>query len=68
MLQSWWAAYVYVEDVDALHLEWSALGIEITAPEDRPYGCRDFDLVDPDGHRIAFGTDIDDAARPGLRK
>jgi hypothetical protein len=33
---------------------------------DNPYGCDDFDVIDPDGHRIAFGQDMEPGARPGL--
>ncbi|MEM8797190.1 MAG: VOC family protein [Pseudomonadota bacterium] len=55
----WWAAYLYVDDVDALHAEFKAVkGLEVSAPENKVYGCRDFDIVDCDGHRIAFGQDL----------
>ena len=43
----WWAAYVYLEDVAALHAEFWAEGLEpgpIRTPEH--YGCRDFGLID----------------------
>lgn len=54
-----WAMYVYVDDADALHAELAAIGgLELSEPCDEPYGCRDFDVVDPDGHRIAFGQDL----------
>ena len=57
--RDYWAAYVYVSDVDALHAELKALDPPaITDPCDQPYGCRDFDIVDNEGHRIAFGQDI----------
>ena len=36
----------------------------ITAPRDQPYGCRDFEIEDRDGYRIAFGQDI--ATEDGL--
>ncbi|MEM8754045.1 MAG: VOC family protein [Pseudomonadota bacterium] len=63
-----WAAYLYVSDVDALHAELAALDPpEITAPTDQLYGCRDFDLVDVDGRRIAFGQDVvTEEGLPGL--
>lgn len=62
----WWAAYVYVDDVDALHEEFAGLGLEsLSEPCDEVYGCRDFDVVDPDDHRIAFGQDLGDGP-PGL--
>ena len=63
----WWAAYVYVEDVAALHAEFRAEGLEpgpIRTPEH--YGCRDFDLIDPDGNRVAFGQALCPAPGPGL--
>lgn len=57
----YWAAYVYVSDADALAVELRAKGLEIVrGPEDMPYGLRDFDIRDPDGHLLAFGHDIGD--------
>ncbi|MCL6283762.1 hypothetical protein M3P21_09505 [Ruegeria sp. 2012CJ41-6] len=63
-----WAVYVYVEDVSALHAEFSALGLpEMTEiRRGNPYGCDDFDVIDPDGHHIAFGQDMEPGASPGL--
>lgn len=59
----YWAAYVYVTDVNALHAELKAKGVDIVrGPEDAPYGCRDFDVRDPDGHLIAFGQDLEPGA------
>ncbi|MEO1494726.1 MAG: VOC family protein [Pseudomonadota bacterium] len=55
----WWAAYIYVDDVNALHAELAALDLDdISEPRDQEWGCRDFDVVDPDGHRLAFGQDM----------
>lgn len=63
----WWAAYLYVDDVDAVHAELDAAGLADTAPEDRVYGCRDFDVIDADGHRLAIGQDMAaDRFGPGL--
>ena len=54
-----WACYLYVTDIDALHAEFAGLELEhLTEPRDQPYGCRDFELADPDGHRVAFGQDL----------
>lgn len=63
-----WAVYVYVDDVSALVEEFAEAGIDLTrAPEDAPYGCRDFDVTDIDGHLIAFGQDLHDHPYgPGL--
>lgn len=65
----YWAAYVYVEDADALCAEYREKGVEIVRElEDAPYGLRDFDIRDPDGHIIAFGHDLEQGkAEPGLK-
>ena len=63
-----WAAYVYVDEVDALAEELRGKGVEIIrGPVDQPYGCREIDVQDPDGHIIGFGQDLQPpAAGPGL--
>ena len=67
-VNQWWAAYVYVDDARALREEFVALGLpdmtEMHHPEH--YGCIDFDVVDPDGHRIAFGQSLHPVPGPGL--
>ncbi len=67
-VNQYWAAYVYVEDADALCAEYRGKGVEIVrGPEDTFYGSRDFDIRDPDGHLIAFGHDLGpNATEPGL--
>jgi len=68
-LNQYWAAYVYVSEVDALCAELKAKGAEIAREiEDTEYGCRDFDIRDPDGHLIAFGEVLNLSAgeTPGL--
>jgi catechol 2,3-dioxygenase-like lactoylglutathione lyase family enzyme len=64
----WWAAYIYVDDAKALREEFSACALpemtEMHFPQD--YGCIDFDVVDPDGHRIAFGESLCPVPGPGL--
>jgi hypothetical protein len=48
--------YLFVDDAGAVHREWAALdlGGRLTAPEDKPWGLREFTYVDPDGtvHRV----------------
>ena len=63
----WWAAYIYVEDAESLRRELLAEGLSPTEMH-RPeyYGCIDFDVIDPDGHRIAFGQALDPTPGPGL--
>ncbi len=54
-------AYVYVTDVDALWDEYTARGVTVFRPiYDEPYGMRDTTIETPDGHRIAFGSPLDD--------
>lgn len=66
-LNEWWAAYLYVDDVEALHAEFTAAGLNPT-PINHPdhYGCDDFDVIDPDGHRLAFGQARHPEPGPGL--
>jgi len=50
---------VWVEDVDAVHAECVAAGLDITfPPTDMPWGVRETHLRHPDGHvfRISRGT------------
>jgi catechol 2,3-dioxygenase-like lactoylglutathione lyase family enzyme len=55
-----WSAYLYVSDADKAHTEFIAQGVHIAdQPENRFYGCRDFVIVDPDGHKIVIGQDLD---------
>jgi hypothetical protein len=51
------SVYLYVSDADALYAEWAARGDldgRLIAPDDTPYGLREFAYVDPDGtlHRV----------------
>jgi hypothetical protein len=44
--------------VDALRREFVGSGARvIKAPQDYPYGMRDFDLHDLDGNRLTFGPE-----------
>lgn len=67
-VNQYWAAYVYVDDVEAYAAELRGRGVEILrGPEDMEHGCREFDVRDPDGHIIAFGQDLQPSeAGPGL--
>ena len=58
-VNQYWAAYIYVDDADALHAEFSSKAEIVRGPEDTFYGSRDFDVCDPDGHIIAFGHDLE---------
>jgi catechol 2,3-dioxygenase-like lactoylglutathione lyase family enzyme len=52
-------AYVQVSGVDAYHAELSARSVQASAVENRAYGMRDFEVVDPCGNRIAFGQPLE---------
>ena len=52
-------AYVQVRGIDAYHAELTARGIRAGDVGDRPYGMRDFEVIDPSGNRIAFGQALE---------
>ena len=55
--------YFAVENVDGLFAEFRENGADIVCePEDQPYGMRDFQVRDLDGHLLAFGSDTSGAA------
>ena len=52
-------AYFTVPNVDEVYAGMLIRGAVIEHPlEDNPYGMRDFSIVDLDGNRYTFGTDI----------
>ncbi len=51
-----YVAYLEVQDVDALHAELGARGVEVVKPlRDEPWGLREFGIRTIDGHRMMFG-------------
>jgi catechol 2,3-dioxygenase-like lactoylglutathione lyase family enzyme len=53
-----WDAYVWVDDADALHDEFSGRRVKIVRQLcDQSYGCRDFEVEDCNGYRLCFGHD-----------
>jgi catechol 2,3-dioxygenase-like lactoylglutathione lyase family enzyme len=52
-------AYVQMSGVDAYHAALKAKNVEVSALDNRPYGMRDFEVVDPCGNRIAFGQPLE---------
>jgi len=56
--------YVHVDDADALHAEWRAIGVEhdaatgsrLMAPADTDYRMREFALVDRSGNLLRVGS------------
>ena len=55
--------YVFVGDADALHAEFAGRDVAVLrAPQDEPYGLRDFTIATPQGHRLAFGGPLAESA------
>ena len=54
------ACYVYVDDANSLHAEWSRAGVagKLTALADTPYELREFAYVDPDGNLLRVGSQL----------
>lgn len=54
-----------VEDAVALFEELKANGVDVSAPEDKPWGQREFGVLTPDGHRFMFSQRLDGEPRDG---
>jgi hypothetical protein len=48
-------AYIEVGGIDDYHEELVTRGVPLGDLADRPYGMRDFAVIDPSGNRILFG-------------
>ena len=52
-------AYLSVDDVNALHVEYAGKGVEFTRQlGDMPWGAREFVVRDCDGRLLAFGANV----------
>ena len=51
--------YFYVEDAEALRQAVVDRGWQATTCEKRFYGLLEFEVVDPDGHILLFGEDLE---------
>jgi predicted enzyme related to lactoylglutathione lyase len=50
------SCYVYVRDADALHSELVTKGANVQSePVSRPWGLREFRVLDPEGNQLTFG-------------
>ncbi|MET0288862.1 MAG: VOC family protein [Pseudoxanthomonas sp.] len=55
------AVYLTVPDVDACFSAFTATGwVQARAPQDMPWGAREFTVVDPDGNRLTFTRELAD--------
>jgi predicted enzyme related to lactoylglutathione lyase len=63
-----WAAYFYVEDIEAYAAQVTGSGVGLTSEvADRPYGTREMQVTDPDGNVLCFGQDLSPGKNgPGL--
>ena len=53
--------YFGIDDADALHAELLAKGVAIRhPPTNYPWGARELQVADPDGHVLRFGADATD--------
>lgn len=49
---------IFVDDVDLLHKEYRERGVDIVQPPTNfPWGVREMNVRDPDGHRFRFGSE-----------
>ena len=48
--------FAWVDDVDALHREWRAAGVDVVEPADTEFGVRMLSVTDPSGNQVLFGT------------
>jgi predicted enzyme related to lactoylglutathione lyase len=54
------SCYVYVENADAIHSELVAKGAGVQGePMSRPWGLREFRVLDPEGNQITFGEPLE---------
>ncbi len=52
--------YIFVHDIDGLYGEFINRNVKIGCEiGDRDYDMRNFDIIDPDGHRITFGCSLE---------
>ncbi len=60
--------YLLVDDVDALHSDWEAAGVEgrMFPPKDTDHGTREAAHIDLDGNLIRIGTLLQQGADPTL--
>jgi catechol 2,3-dioxygenase-like lactoylglutathione lyase family enzyme len=63
------SCYWRVADADVLYQEFATLGLpsegvpRLTAPDDEPWGMREFTLKDPSGNLIRVGHELKDERR-----
>ena len=65
------SCFLYVDDADAVHAQWSAAGVgaegdvdgtRLVPPVDTPYGMRELAVVDPSGNLLRVGSPVRSAS------
>lgn len=51
--------YFYPENVEELHTNIQGKGHEVSDLTERFYGMKEFEMVDPSGHVLVFGQEMD---------
>ena len=54
-LEGGWDVYVRIDDVEAFREQVRAHVPDVGPIEEQEYGCREFEVLDPDGHVIVLG-------------
>jgi hypothetical protein len=52
--------YLYVHGIEFLHEQWHALGVVTHALELKPYGLKEFAVIDPSGNLLRIGERVSD--------
>jgi uncharacterized glyoxalase superfamily protein PhnB len=47
-----------VDDANELYREFKSNGVDVSEPEDKPWGLREFVVHTPDGHRFIFTEEL----------
>ena len=64
-----YVSYFRVDDVDAYYDAVVSAGLDAPAPQDKPWGLREFAVRSPEGHRITIGQSLSpDGADGGDRQ
>jgi catechol 2,3-dioxygenase-like lactoylglutathione lyase family enzyme len=59
--------HLYVPSVDTWHAELFERGVDAPLPQDRPWGNREFRVVDPDGNQLCVCTPLASVAKRRAR-
>ena len=52
------ACYLHCPHTDEWHEQWSEAGLPVSMLEDRPWGMREFSVIDPSGNLIRVGRNL----------